>query len=353
MKDVAFVSGLSGDSARYRCLNQGEALALAGGSFDVRLRRSTDPSSLLDGYACFVLHRVPWDAEVERFVAAARTQGKRVLFDADDLVFDPALRAHVPLDELDEEGRRLVLRELEGSGRTLAAADAVTVATAPLAEHARRLGADAAVLPNLVGTDLVRLAEEALRRHPRRRGVTLAYLSGTPTHGRDFAEAADAVLWALETYREVRLRVVGPLPLDARFDAFGRRVERLPRQPWQELPRLLADVDVNLAPLERDNPFTEGKSCVKYLEAALVGVPTVASPRPDFRRAIANGRNGLLADGPDAWREALRRLVEEPELRGALGAEAREAVLRDHTTTARAAAVREKLFELGGVTVPA
>ena len=112
------------------------------------------------------------------------------------------------------------------------------------------------------------------------------------------------------------------------------RVDRLPIQPWRRLPEILATIDINLAPLEPDNPFTNAKSCVKYLEAALVGVPTIASPRPDFARTIENGVNGLLAEGAQQWSESVRGLVESERLRRKLGQAASEDVRRNHTTGA-------------------
>src|SRR5207253_2012078 len=106
--------------------------------------------------------------------------------------------------------------------------------------------------------------------------------------------------------------------------------------PWRHLADLLAEVDINLAPLEANNPFTDAKSCLKYLEAALVGVPTVASARSDFVRAIRHGENGLLAESSDDWKESLRKLIESPMLRAEIGLAARDDVRRFHTTAARA-----------------
>src|SRR5205823_14767783 len=147
-----------------------------------------------------------------------------------------------------------------------------------------------------------------------------------PTHDRDLLEAADAVSAMLERYEFVRLLVVGDLRLSPEFSSLHDRITELPFQPWYRLPEVLGDVDVNLAPLERGNPFTESKSCIKYLEAGLVGVPTIASPRSDFRRVIEHGRNGLLAETPEEWRAALTELGSSADRRRALGRAAYEDV---------------------------
>jgi hypothetical protein len=228
----------------------------------------------------------------------------------------------------------------------------VTVTTETLRQFGLRRNDRVEVVFNAESEELLRLADEAIgadaRDVPAYAGgdVTIAYLSGTPTHNRDFREAADAVLWALENYPNTRFLVVGKLELDPRFDRFASRLTRIRKQPWQAVPGILTQVDINLAPLERENPFTESKSCLKYLEAALLGVPTVASPRDDFARAIDHGRNGLLADNRHEWREAIRMLIESKDLRRDVGMAAYEDVRRSHTTKARAPMFEQALRNL-------
>ena len=349
-KAVVFVSGCPGDAKRYRADHKAEQAGLVGVSADAFLTDEVQFWSLLDRYRCIVLHRVAWDRSVERLIADARTRGVRVLFDTDDLVFDPDVLEHVALlSRMNDEDRRLFVSGVHRYRRTIAAVDAAIVSTDALAEHARRFNRSVAIAYNVVSDEMVRLAHAAATGAiPRTSGpLTIAYLSGTPTHERDFAEAADAILWALEAYPQLRFLAVGRIELDERFDRFSGQVERVPLLRWQELPELLAAVDVNLAPLEPDNPFTDSKSCLKYLEAGLVGVPTVASPRRDFRRVIRDGDNGLLADSPLEWRSALERLVESPETRRAVGARAHADVHDRHTTTASARTLEGALASLG------
>jgi hypothetical protein len=78
------------------------------------------------------------------------------------------------------------------------------------------------------------------------------------------------------------------------------------------------------------------KGEVKYLEAAAVSVPTIASPTAAFRHAIEHGANGLLADGADAWRDAVLALARDPRRRAALGAEARRDVVERFSAASRA-----------------
>ncbi len=85
--------------------------------------------------------------------------------------------------------------------------------------------------------------------------------------------------------------------------------------PLNGLPNELARFDINLAPLEVGNPFCEAKSELKFFEAALVEVCTVASPTGPMRRAIRDGETGRLADTPAEWDAALRTLIDDPALR--------------------------------------
>jgi hypothetical protein len=92
--------------------------------------------------------------------------------------------------------------------------------------------------------------------------------------------------------------------------------------PWYELPRLLRDVDVNLAPLVPGSVFNESKSAIKWLEAALVGTPTIAMPTQPFAEVIQHGRTGLLATTQDEWAEGLHRLLDDDLERTRIGNQA-------------------------------
>jgi glycosyltransferase involved in cell wall biosynthesis len=345
--DVLFVCGPEGGARRYRCDHPREQLEMTGVAADVVYHADVDLASLADRFATVVLYRVPWGQDVGRLLDCAPASGATVLADVDDLVFDLAAAGYLrALDGMPRAERATHHETIVGIGRTLGAVDGVVVSTEPLAAAAARVHPRVAVVPNAVSADMVRAADEA--RAARAGGaLTVAYFSGTPTHDVDFAEAAPAVLGALERFPELRFLAVGYLTLDERFDAFGSRVERVAAVPWQQLPALLARVDVSLAPLERDNPFTDAKSCLKYLEAALVGVPTVASPRADFARVIRHGENGLLADDATSWADALGELLASRERRAEIGAAAREDVLARRTTAATAAEAAAAYRALG------
>jgi GT2 family glycosyltransferase len=352
MKAALFISAEPADPKRYRCDHQTEQLEMFGVSVDVKRTDEIQWGEIADRYGLFVLHRVAFNEHVKWFIGVARRKGKPVIFDTDDLVFDPeALRAHFPgLDHLDAGERRAFERRVERSYETLLSADAATTSTEPLAEVARTLNDHVAVTPNTVSSAMLEQADAALAEAHSEAGgeVTIAYMSGTPTHDRDFLEAAQALRAVLEEFELTRLLIVGDLRLGREFAALLGRIRTVEFQPWYRLPKILVEVDVNLAPLERDNPFTESKSCIKYLEAGLVGVPTVASPRSDFERVIEHGRNGFLADTPDEWRVALTELISSADRRREVGRAAYDDVRANHTTRARARSFHAALVDLVG-----
>ena len=95
---------------------------------------------------------------------------------------------------------------------------------------------------------------------------------------------------------------------------FKDRVVCHPFTNWKKLPELIAEVDINLAPLEQ-SIFNEAKSENKWVEAALVRVPTVASKVGAFDKMIEDGVTGFLCSSEDEWEKALSLLIENRKVR--------------------------------------
>ncbi len=73
--------------------------------------------------------------------------------------------------------------------------------------------------------------------------------------------------------------------------------------------------------------FNQAKSAIKWMEAALVETPTVASPTQPFRDAVNSGSNGILAATDEEWTQAVGALLDDPLLRRRLGERARRDAL--------------------------
>lgn len=315
--------------AKYRVWQKQELLATLGIPCTVLDWRDTDA---VLAQACFatevVLYRVPYFPEVQRMVAGLRRCNLRLAFEVDDLIFDRELFLHNRnLDTLDPELREGVVSGVDLYRACMLACDWGIASTEALAEAMRGAGlADVAVIENALDAETLATAERA-RRPPRMAGdVVMVYGSGTKTHNADFAVATPALLSVLRAHPEARLRIVGELQIDPAFDAFGARVERLPPMPYTQYLAALAEADISLAPLE-PTIFNDAKSNIKFLEAAIVGRPSVCSPRANFRSVIRQGEDGMLAESEAEWREALTALITDPALRARLGDAARETAL--------------------------
>ena len=281
-----------------------------------------------------VVFRQPWNDSVDRLHAICRARGIPVGFDVDDLIFDPQLMTAEQFDYLrpmEESQRQEWLRiEVGGCRRTLTASDFAVVSTQPLADAVEALGIPSHVLPNGLDTAMIAQADAALA-HPVGKPsavdgrLRLGYASGTPTHQKDFAVVVPVLATLLEEQPALMLTVVGYLTLEEFPDLLRHhdRIEMRSFVPHAELFREYARFDVNLVPLECGNPFCEGKSELKYYEAALVQVPTVAAPTAPYRAAIKDGQTGYCARTAEEWRARLLFLISDAGERERLGRNAR------------------------------
>ena len=273
-----------------------------------------------------------WDEDVAAAVAAAREGGAAVVFDIDDLLFEPELARHEEIDGLRSQGAAEDEMQVffAGFARTLAAADYCTAPTAPLLDRMRaRSDRPGFILPNGFDTATLKRSRAALRARraaPSDGLLRIGYAAGTRTHQRDFAEAADAVarILAEGANRRLVLFKSGELPqvMLEEFPALvphAHQIEWREMRPLSELPEELARFDINIAPLQKDNLFCEAKSELKYFEAALVEIPTVASPTRPYRAAIKHQRTGFLAADPQGWYAAISLLAADPHRRARIG----------------------------------
>ena len=98
----------------------------------------------------------------------------------------------------------------------------------------------------------------------------------------------------LPKYSNVQLHIVGILDIPKDMKPFENQIVTHDYVDWDKLPALISEVDINLAPLV-DSIFNRAKSEIKWIEAALVKVPTVASKIGAFSDAVVDGETGLLA----------------------------------------------------------
>jgi len=341
---------------RYRVTSVADAVRRTGGEATVLTipEAAGARHALLAEADVVVLWRAAWCEEVERIVLSARRSGASVVFDVDDVMVDPSLAVNAVIDGIRSQG----LTEDEAGewfgqiARTASEADACTATTSEIAVALRRLGKPVHVLPN--GFDDETLMAARLARRVRTASVQdgrcrLGYAAGSLTHQRDFAVMAEPLADVLRTHPDALLVLFkGALDLDEfpAFDDLRDQIEWRPIVPLDDLPSEIARFDINLAPLEVGNPFCEGKSALKFFEAALVDVPTVASPTEPYRAVMIHGHNGFLADDAGAWRAAVGRLVEDAALRTSIGRAARRSVLWPLGPERRAQMVRSVLDQV-------
>lgn len=332
IRRVLFVVGIEGAPLRYRARLPEEALGLRGVHVDVRFYRSDEVPALAALADAVVLYRVPATVQIVELIEAikARPEPVAVIYDIDDLVFDPAVHAEIDplLKDLAPIDRERYWEGVRRYRTTLEHCDAYIGSTDALCEAATAVaGLPSHRFSNGVGLQLSRVSDVELRR-PRRSGpLRIGYLSGTNTHNADWAAIEPAVMEVLRAHPDVELWLGGLLEPGPAVQALGRRLVRLPMKPWHELPAILRDLDVNLAPLQLGGRFNDAKSAIKWLEAALVATPTIASPTEPFRDAIDDGTTGVLAADHAEWMEKLGWLLEDHASRNRLGQNARRAAM--------------------------
>ena len=289
-----------------------------------------------------------WDADIDVLLLARTTlMAPRII----SALADKMHERNIPiLYDLDDDLLNLHTSHIEyahylqlraGLLQWIALADSVLVSTPTLGNSVMTYRPSdmsrPVIIPNYLDEALWHLpSAQSVEAMQQAEPLKVVYI-GTRTHQSDFVTIGAAIRPILNKYNAT-LTIIGvyaqheapawtnviepPLAAAESFQTFAGWIqEQQAEHGWQ----------IGLAPLS-DIPFNHAKSAIKYMEYSCLGMAAIYADLPPYRDAIVNGENAMLAqaESPQAWAEALERLLQDTEARTHMALAARDSVERNH-----------------------
>lgn len=207
-------------------------------------------------------------------------------------------------------------------------ADVVTCTTPELQNVLKIRNKNTRIIPNAIDLNDIDLT---IQRNNEQ--LTIGW-AGSWTHHYDIQQALPAFRWATEY--NVRVMFFGYDPLEPDNKTPGNytrngitytfvRWEKDMRQHYRNISQL----DIAFAPLI-NNTFNASKSNLKWIEHSVFQTPMIVSHAPAYKN-VQHGKTGFVAKNPADYLKYLKVLVNNPELRNELGAQAQTEVIQNYT----------------------
>ena len=336
--DVLFVNGCDPNILphpyRYRVLNQIEQLNsgfLA--SVDIFYLR-LNPLISLD-FRVIIFYRCPWTEDVEKTIILAKSLNKKVLFDIDDLVIDKKYTDLIPyVQSLLGEEKKIYNDGVSRMRKTLKLCDGAITTTEILSKELKNYVSEVFINRNVASEEMFKLSEYAIKNKIKKKNINetiIGYFSGSITHNEDLKMIIPVFIKILQEFKFVKLFLMGEIDIPDELKQYSSQIIKKPFVDWKKLPELISKVDINIAPIKK-TIFNEAKSENKWLEAALVKVPTVASNFGAFKKIIINGETGLLCTNNEDWYNSLKSLILNKNLQKSIAKKAFEVVKKKYNT---------------------
>ncbi len=331
--DVLFINGCTlPHPSRYRVDHQIEQL-LSSGMAATRIDYDKLTLDLMKYYRAFVFFRCPITETVKQFITLAKENNKVVFFDIDDLVIDKKYTETIPyLKTMSKEEKALYDDGVARMQETLRMCDYAITTTERLQQELENYVQEVYINRNVASERMAELSFKAIASKESHDDVVLGYLSGSITHNPDVELIKPVLVKLMKKYDFLKLKLIGEISVPEEFHDFENRIIFEPFMSWEHLPKVIASLDINLAPLEQ-SIFNEAKSENKWVEAALCQVVTVASDVGAFHTMIHDGEDGFLCKDKKEWENVLTQLIEDKALREQVAMKAYQRIIKNHITT--------------------
>lgn len=331
--DVLFINGCTlPHPTRYRVDHQIEQL-MASGVYSEKVFYENLTLDMMKYFRCFVFFRCPITDTIRQFITLAKANNKVVFFDIDDLVIDKKYTDTIEfVKNMNKEDKALYDDGVERMASTLKMCDYAITTTEKLKEELQNYIKEVYINRNVASDRMAELSINAYNDKTEHDGVVMGYLSGSITHNPDVELIKPTIIKLMKKYDYLKLKLVGEISIPEDFQEFKDRIIFEPFMDWENLPKVIASLDINLAPLEQ-SIFNEAKSENKWVEAALCHVVTVASDVGAFKHEIKDGEDGFLCKSSLDWENVLTKLIEDASLRERVATNAFQRVIKNNITT--------------------
>lgn len=331
--DILIINGCTlPHPQRYRVDHQIEQLR-AGGLYTDRINYDVLTLEKIKYYRGFIFYRCPITPTIEEFIKKAKEENKTVFYDIDDLVIDKKYTNTIKyLDSMTKDERALYDDGVERMQKTLKMCDYAITTTERLQKELTNYVEEVYINRNVASERMAEISLEVLKNKEKHDDIIIGYLSGSITHNPDVELIKPVLIKMMKKYNNVKLKLVGEIELPTELEQFRNRIIIEPFVDWEELPAIIASIDINLAPLE-DSIFNEAKSENKWVEAALVKTATIASNIGAFKTMINNNIDGVLCNNASEWEQSLEKLITDQEYREEIANNAYNRVIKNNITT--------------------
>lgn len=287
--------------------------------------------NLLQLASLVFFYRVPAEDIVLQLVEECHRLNLKTIFDVDDLIFDEALlKSNINIQNLPKKVQSQVFSGAKTYKKAMLAMDYCSASTPVLAQYmSKHSEHESFIIPNALDNKLLLLSQQD-KPLKDDENITIVYGSGTSTHDVDFQEVAPALFTILSKYPQIQLVIHGTLTLPENFKTLKAQIKEIPFMEASEYYQALNGYDINIAPLE-ESIFNDAKSNIKYLEASIFKLPTIASSVSEYKTAITHGKNGYLASNKEGWMDAFEKLIAKKSLRDKIGINAYNTVIENYT----------------------
>jgi L-malate glycosyltransferase len=240
---------------------------------------------------------------------------RKIIFDIDDLVFlGHASAANSWVSKLKGKNKPIYMMKK---------ADHVITCTPYLDSFVRKYNSHTTDISSTIKTDKYSIVNEYKNDHK----LILGW-SGSHSTSK-YLYLIQEVLLKLNQTHPFKLLVMGR----NNFNIDGLEIECI---KWSEEIEIftIQRFDIGLYPLP-DELWVHGKSGLKALQYMACGVPTVAMKVGEaIERVITNEVDGYIVYSDTDWLEALKQLMENPNLRKSMGQNARKKVVDNYSIAA-------------------